>query len=148
MRQRERVIFNQGSASNRKVSAGLAGNRKSTVHRSVSRMEKLLNLQRTHGNAFVQRLVQRKLATGTETACGQELWPFARRHDANAESKSNLESLFQRNPIGTEDEAMGTYVAQPGDSLSLIPGYPNGGWQERLDQLIAANHDHPNIKNR
>jgi hypothetical protein len=43
---------------------------------------------------------------------------------------------------------MGTYVARPGDSLSLIAGYPNDGWRERLDQLIAANQDHPNIKNR
>jgi hypothetical protein len=64
MRQRERVTFNQVSTSNRKISAGLAGNRKSTVHRTVSRIEKLLDLQRTHGNAFVQRLVQRKLAVG------------------------------------------------------------------------------------
>jgi hypothetical protein len=47
MRQRERVTFNQVSASNCKVSAGLAGNRKSTVHRSVSGVNKLLDLQRT-----------------------------------------------------------------------------------------------------
>jgi Domain of unknown function (DUF4157) len=40
------------------------------------------------------------------------------------------------------------YTAQPGDSLSLIAGYPNPGWQNRLAQLIAANPDHPNIKNR
>src|SRR5262245_6092509 len=62
MQQRERVTFNQVSPSNHKVSAGLAGNRKSTVYRTVSGIEKLLDLQRTHGNAFVQRLVQRKLA--------------------------------------------------------------------------------------
>src|SRR5215813_6767245 len=64
MRQRERVTLNQVSATNRKVSAGLAGNRKSTVHRNFSGIEKLLNLQRSHGNAFVQRLVQHKLAVG------------------------------------------------------------------------------------
>src|SRR5215471_17248228 len=64
MRQRERVTLNQASAPNRKVSAGLAGNRKSTVHRNSSGMEKLLDLQRSHGNAFVQRLVQQKLAVG------------------------------------------------------------------------------------
>jgi hypothetical protein len=43
---------------------------------------------------------------------------------------------------------MGTYTARPGDSLSLIAGYPSEGWQERLDQLFEANRDHPNIKNR
>ncbi|HEY5895499.1 MAG TPA: DUF4157 domain-containing protein [Chthoniobacterales bacterium] len=41
-----------------------------------------------------------------------------------------------------------THTAQPGDSLSLIAGYPNPGWQDRLAQLIAANPDLPNIKNR
>ena len=40
------------------------------------------------------------------------------------------------------------HVAQPGESLSLIAGYPNPGWQERLAQLFAANPDLPNIKNR
>jgi hypothetical protein len=43
---------------------------------------------------------------------------------------------------------MGTHIAGPGDALSLIAGYPNDGWRARLDQLIAANPDHPNIKNR
>src|SRR5262245_36797517 len=62
MRQRERVTLNRVSASNRKVSAALVGNRKSTVHRNFSGMERLLDLQRSYGNAFVQRLVQRKLA--------------------------------------------------------------------------------------
>lgn len=41
-----------------------------------------------------------------------------------------------------------THIAQPGDSLSLIAEYPKPGWQDRLAQLIAANPDHPNIKNR
>ena len=40
------------------------------------------------------------------------------------------------------------HVAQPGESLSLIAGYPKPGWQERLAQLFAANPDLPNIKNR
>src|SRR5262249_15421646 len=47
-----------------------------------------------------------------------------------------------------EHQAMETYVARPGDSLSLIAGYPNSGWEERLDQLIAANQDHPDMKKR
>src|SRR5262249_10670364 len=64
MRQRERVTLNQVSAPNRKVSAALAGNRKSTIHRNFSGIEKLLALQRTHGNAFVQRLVRSSLIPG------------------------------------------------------------------------------------
>jgi hypothetical protein len=40
------------------------------------------------------------------------------------------------------------YEAQPGDSLSKIAGYPDSGWEPRLDQLIAANPDHPNIKGK
>src|SRR5262249_13627907 len=74
MRLRERVTLNQVSAPNRKVSAGLAGNRKSTVHRNFSGMEKLLDLQRSHGNAFVQRLMQR-------TLMGEESKVFPGGHD-------------------------------------------------------------------
>ena len=148
MRFAERMMLSRRAIAARRGDAKSSHSAKSVFGPSQSAVKSVLDLQRSHGNAFVQRLVQRKLATGTEIACGQELWPFARRHYADAEGRSNLESLFQRKPIGTEDEAMGTYVARPGDSLSLIAGYPNGGWQERLDQLIAANHDHPNIKNR
>lgn len=43
---------------------------------------------------------------------------------------------------------MKTHTVEPGDSLSGIAGYPDEGWQERLDQLIAANPDYPGIKNR
>ncbi len=67
VRQRERVTSNRGSAAlDSKVGAGLSRNRMSAVHQSTARPhtvgETLLDLQRTHGNAFVQRLVQRKLA--------------------------------------------------------------------------------------
>jgi hypothetical protein len=148
MRFAERMVLSPRAVAACRGDAKSLHNAKGVFGPSQSGVKSVLDLQRSHGNAFVQRLVQRKLATGTKIASGQELWQFARRHYADAEGKSNLESLFQRNPIGTEDEAMGTYVARPGDSLSLIAGYPNGGWQERLDQLIAANHDHPNIKNR
>jgi len=43
---------------------------------------------------------------------------------------------------------MTTHTVKPGESLSLIAGYPSNGWEERLDQLIAANPDYPSIKNR
>jgi hypothetical protein len=59
-------MFTGISASHSTVSAGLSRNRISAVRQSKTRphtgVEKLLDLQRTHGNAFVQRLVQRKLA--------------------------------------------------------------------------------------
>ena len=68
MPPRERVMFTGSSASHSKVSAGLSRNRVSAVHQSKTRphtgVETLLDLQRTHGNAFVQRLVQRKLMVG------------------------------------------------------------------------------------
>jgi hypothetical protein len=49
---------------------------------------------------------------------------------------------------GKPKEAPKTHTAERGDSLSLIAGYPKPGWQDRLAQLIAANPDLPNIKNR
>src|SRR5262245_24331759 len=65
MRPRERAMFTGSSASHSTVSAGLSRNRINAVRQSKTRphtgVEKLLDLQRTHGNAFVQRLVQRKL---------------------------------------------------------------------------------------
>ena len=148
MRHRARVMLKRGPTSRSQVGAVSSPNRQNLVRRNFAGAERLFDLQRTHGNAFVQRLVQRRLAVGTEKASGQELWPFARRHYTDAEGKSNVGPLVQRNPLGTGAGAVGTYVARPGDSLSLIAGYPNGGWQERLDQLIVANPDHPNIKNR
>ena len=148
MRHRARVMLKRGPTSRSQVGAVSSPNRQNLVRRNFADAERLFDLQRTHGNAFVQRLVQRRLAVGTEKASGQEIWPFARRHYTDAEGKSNVGPLVQRNPLGTGAGAVGTYVARPGDSLSLIAGYPNGGWQERLDQLIVANPDHPNIKNR
>ena len=148
MRHRARVMLKRGPTSRSQVGAVSSPNRQNLVRRNFVGAERLFDLQRTHGNAFVQRLVQRRLAVGTEKASGQEIWPFAQRHYTDAEGKSNVGPLVQRNPLGTGAGAVGTYVARPGDSLSLIAGYPNGGWPERLDQLIAANPDHPNIKNR
>jgi hypothetical protein len=57
-------------------------------------------------------------------------------------------SGYDFNRVQRSSVEMGTYTARPGDSLSLIAGYPSEGWQERLDQLFEANRDHPNIKNR
>ena len=55
-------ILNQSRASQSQLGAVSSHNSKSVVRRGISGSEALLNLQRTHGNAFVQRLVQRKLA--------------------------------------------------------------------------------------
>lgn len=40
------------------------------------------------------------------------------------------------------------YTAVQGDSLSAIAGYPNAGWETKLEELLAANPDHPNIKGK
>ena len=62
MRQRERMTFKQGPVARGTVGTGLSSNPTGVGFRSFAGVETLLNLQRTHGNAFVQRLVQRKLA--------------------------------------------------------------------------------------
>ena len=62
MRQRERMTFKQGPVARGTVGTGLSSNPTSVVSHSFAGVETLLDLQRTHGNAFVQRLVQRKLA--------------------------------------------------------------------------------------
>ena len=62
MRQRERMTFKQSPVARGTVGTGLSSNPTGVGFRSFAGVETLLNLQRTHGNAFVQRLVQRKLA--------------------------------------------------------------------------------------
>ena len=47
-----------------------------------------------------------------------------------------------------KDKEKRTHTARAGDSLSLIAGYPNAGWRDRLDQLIAANSELPSIRDR
>ena len=54
---------------------------------------------------------------------------------------------IQRKPLGGRGPVT-THTVKPGESLSMLAGYPDDGWQERLDQLIAANPDYPSIKNR
>lgn len=60
MRQRERLMLKRGPASPGKAGIGFFHNSMSAVHLSLSGVEGLLDLQRTHGRAFVQRLLQRK----------------------------------------------------------------------------------------
>ena len=62
MRQREPMTFKQSPVARGTVGTGLSSNPTGVGFRSFAGVETLLNLQRTHGNAFVQRLVQRKLA--------------------------------------------------------------------------------------
>lgn len=58
MRQRERVMLARGLALPSKRRTGLSYNQESVGSRKFSGIDTLLNLQRAHGNAFVQRLVQ------------------------------------------------------------------------------------------
>src|SRR5215831_207654 len=106
VRQRERVTFNRGSAAlDSKVSAGLSHNRISAVHQSKTRphtgVETLLDLQRIHGNAFVQRLVQHKLAVGRAgDRYGQEADRVA---DAPARKKgadSSMQAVSRQAELG------------------------------------------------
>jgi hypothetical protein len=56
------VILTRGLASPSKASVGLSQKQENVGSRRISGINTLLNLQRIHGNAFVQRLLQRKLA--------------------------------------------------------------------------------------
>jgi len=47
-----------------------------------------------------------------------------------------------------KDKENRTHTARAGESLSLIARYPNAGWRDRLDQLIAANSELPSIRDR
>ena len=54
-------MLQRGARALGKNSTCLSRNPESDVRRTLSSMKTLLGLQRTHDNAFVQRLVQRKL---------------------------------------------------------------------------------------
>ena len=58
MRQRERMTFKQSPVARGTVGTGLSNNSTGVASRSFTGAEAFLDLQRTHGNAFVQRLVQ------------------------------------------------------------------------------------------
>ena len=216
-RQRERVMLLQRPAPPGKNGSGLSRNRISAVHESKQRFhrgaETLLDLQRSHGNAFVQRKLavshhgdsdeqkadgvadavvrnndprslvfsitryaaqgvyrmcpqceeemQRQAVTGDEEAPEEEeeklqrqVVPGEEEEEPQAKARSggagstSGETEIQREPLGRKGGARKTHVVKRGESLSLIAGYPSDGWRERLDELIAANQDHPNIKNR
>ena len=102
-------------------------------------------VQQTGSEHISTRLLRGLL---TERTFGQDVWPVTRRRHTEARSRLNVGPLVQRESLGTRGEAMGTHIARPGDSPSLIAGYPSDGWRERLDQLIAANQELPSIKNR
>jgi hypothetical protein len=60
----KRVTLRHAHFSSARVSAGLSGNIKRSPRPNDSGVEALLGLQRTHGNAYVQRLVQRMAGHG------------------------------------------------------------------------------------
>jgi hypothetical protein len=55
MRQREWAMFKCGSTSPGKVGAVVSRSPKGALPPALTGVETLVNLQRTHGNAFVQR---------------------------------------------------------------------------------------------
>jgi hypothetical protein len=62
MRRHQRAIIHPGPVAAGKVRMSLSTDRSRVRDGGVSNVNVLLNLQRSHGNAFVQRLVQRKPA--------------------------------------------------------------------------------------
>jgi hypothetical protein len=103
----------------------------------VSPSEQFMRLQMTIGNQAVQRLVQER-RFGRQASGGT----IPARHTADRRV------MIQREPLGRRGGPMKPHTVERGESLSLIAGYPDDGWEERLDQLIAANPDYPSIKNR
>src|SRR5262252_8138290 len=100
----------------------------------VSPSERFMRLQTTIGNQAVQRLVQERRfrkASGVKTP---------------ARLTAARRVLIQREPLGRRGGPMKSHTVEPGESLSKIAGYPDDGWEERLDHLIAANPDYPSIK--
>ena len=59
-----------------------------------------------------------------------------------------LEDLKKLLTEPAKEKVERTHTAKSGESLSLIAGYPNAGWRDRLDQLIAANSERPSIRDR
>src|SRR5215470_16182307 len=67
IRKRERMILRRGASSPSTRGPVPLRYSKGVGRQVVSREETLLDLQRSHGNVFVRRLVQRKLAISTAT---------------------------------------------------------------------------------
>lgn len=59
-----------------------------------------------------------------------------------------LEDLKKLLTEPAKEKVERTHTAKSGESLSLIARYPNAGWRDRLDQLIAANSELPSIRDR
>ena len=156
MRLPERTTVGRAAVKEQRNGTNPSYNSRKVAVRFPLAIESMFELQRSRGNRFVQRLVQsfqketsrlpRRLPV--ETASRKEVPSFTRANRNGLGNQAGPRLRVQRYPFGTQGGVMETYVAQAGDSLSLISGYPNTGWQDRLDQLIAANQNHPNIKNR
>jgi len=81
----QRGTLKRDPTSPGKFSPGLAPNRKNPAGRSISGPDALLILQRSHGNAFVQRLVQQISPQRSDRFEGDRgLYPVSRRSSAAA----------------------------------------------------------------
>lgn len=81
------------------------------------------------------------------SSVGDRLLAHELTHTLQQAGRNTLRSnamTIRRAPAGTTP----LHVVQPGESLSELAGYPNAGWEAKLEQLIAANPDHPNIKGK
>jgi hypothetical protein len=154
MPPRERVMFTGSSASHGTVSAGLSRSRISAIHQSKTRphtgVATLLDLQRSHGNAFVQRLVQRKLAVSQPgDAYGQEADRVAdavvRKTDASNSIPAisrNAEPELQRMCTECEEEMQRQAVAGNEEQEELqAMRRPEKEEEEKLQRRAVAGEE-------
>ena len=134
MRRRQRIILDPISVARRRVRSSLSDDRNHTLRGSVSNAERLLNLQRTHGNAYVQRLIQRQLRLDDCSGWEKDLESFSivvARHVGKT----------QINPILTR-EAVSTNRVGPQDCDVTFPKFQNGitirvMWTPRTRRTLA-----------
>ena len=107
MRQRERMTFKESSVARGTVGTGLSSNPTSVVSPSFAGVETLLDLQRTHGNAFVRRLVQRKLAVSRPDGS------YARKADRVVDAVIREKNASSAMPDIARDEQPGVHRMCP-----------------------------------
>jgi hypothetical protein len=157
MRQREWVILRRNYTSPSKIGTGLFRYPKSAAHRSSSGAEMLLGLQRTHGNAFVQRLVQRKLAVSQPRDSYEQ--EANRVADAVVEKNSASSSIraitryaepgIHRMCTECEEEMQRWAVPRSQDAHgSLAMRQPEEQEEEKLQRQVAPREDEEGLQTK
>ena len=101
MRHCAREMLMRGPDSRSQVGVVSSPGRQRVVRRNFAGPEMLLDLQRIHGNAFVQRLVQRKLAVRRlGEKYGREADRLAEAVVGKTDTSSSLSGIFHRAGLG------------------------------------------------